>query len=868
MKVTLAIARRELAAYFATPLAYVFIIAFLVAAAAATFAFGGFMDRRQADLTPFFDFHPWLFVILIPAVSMRLWAEERRSGTIELLLTLPVTPWEAVTGKFLAAWAFIGLNLLLTVPIWITVNYLGDPDNGVIVASYIGSFLMAGALLAAASCASALSSNQVIAFVYGITICFLLLATGFDFVLNQFSGWASPTFVDLLASFSFLTHFGNIARGVLDLGAIVFFALLTLLFLFINRQVVEVGSDRTAATIALSLGLFLALNSVSAMLFQGVRIDLSEGGIYTVSPSSRAVLANVDEPITIRVFLSSAFINEAAEVRIYADRVNELLARYQQYSDGMVQVEWIDPKPFSAEEDDAIGYGLVGFNLSRAGEQGYFGIVATNTVDQIEVMPVLAPTREAYLEYDLTRLVLRLSRPDEPRVAVFDGLGLFGMESLGRRPSATIERLGDDFDLVQLANDTTIIPDGIDALIIIHPHSLTDSALYAIDQYAIRGGPTLVFLDPLSENSPRDPSNQSRPLDPESYLDRLMASWGAVMVPASVVGDREMALEVRAQAGPQVVISDYPPWLVVQPAHLNPDDVVTAQLSLMRIASGGALRAVDGVSTTFTPLIRTTTESMLYDQALIMQQFDPATLVRTFVPSGANQVLAARLSGGPVSTAFPDGAPPPPAVEAGDPAPPAPPQHVARSEGSISVIVVADTDILTDPLNVTAEGTPTTQNTDFLVNAVDTLVGGGELITLRSRGLSYRPFIRLDSLERAAEERYRATEQELQAELEEIQRQLDELQMATVTADMPLGALTRQQQQAADEYNDRLVDIRKALREVRSALREQINSLGSRLQLINILAAPLIIGLIGVGVALWRRARLARYLRGLRVAAG
>lgn len=240
MRVTFTIVRRELGAYFSTPLAYVFLVAFLAAAGAATFYFGDFMDRRQADLTPFFGFHPWLFLVLIPAVGMRLWAEERRNGTVELLMTLPVTPWQAVFGKFLAAWIFTGLALVLTFPIWITVNYLGDPDNGVIIASYLASFLMAGALLAVASTISAMTKSQVVAFVIAVGASFLLLLSGLDLVLNLFTGWAPDYVIELVAGFSFLTHFNSISSGVLDARAIIFFLSLIVLFLFINREIVEI----------------------------------------------------------------------------------------------------------------------------------------------------------------------------------------------------------------------------------------------------------------------------------------------------------------------------------------------------------------------------------------------------------------------------------------------------------------------------------------------------------------------------------------------------------------------------------------------------------------------------------------------------
>jgi ABC-2 type transport system permease protein len=240
MSPIVAIARRELSAYFSTPLAYVFTVAFVSAAGAAPFYFGGFMERRQADLSAFFFFHPWLFLVLVPAIGMRLWAEERRQGTIELLMALPITPWQAVTGKFLAAWALLAFNLLLTTPIWLSVNYLGDPDNGVIAAGYLASLLMGGSMLAVTSCLSSLTSNQVIAFVLGVATIFLLMMSGLDIVLNVFSGWAPPYLLDVVSSFSFLTHFSTVAQGVLDAAAITYFVSVIVLFLFINWQIVEV----------------------------------------------------------------------------------------------------------------------------------------------------------------------------------------------------------------------------------------------------------------------------------------------------------------------------------------------------------------------------------------------------------------------------------------------------------------------------------------------------------------------------------------------------------------------------------------------------------------------------------------------------
>ncbi len=240
MNAAWAVCRRELTSYFATPVAYVFIVMFLVLASTFTFYLGNFYERGQADLSPFFTFHPWLYLFLVPALSMRLWAEERKSGSIELLVTLPLELWEAVLGKFLAAWAFTLLALALTFPIWITVNYLGAPDNGAIFAAYIGSGLMAGGFLAVGSCISATTKSQVIAFILSVVACFLLLLAGFPLVLDVFSGWAPQALVDAIASLSFLTHFQSISRGVIDFRDLVYFALLIAACLYANTIVLAI----------------------------------------------------------------------------------------------------------------------------------------------------------------------------------------------------------------------------------------------------------------------------------------------------------------------------------------------------------------------------------------------------------------------------------------------------------------------------------------------------------------------------------------------------------------------------------------------------------------------------------------------------
>jgi ABC-type uncharacterized transport system involved in gliding motility auxiliary subunit len=617
---------------------------------------------------------------------------------------------------------------------------------------------------------------------------------------------------------------------------------------------------------ALAVVLFVCVNLIASLGLSAARADLTQEQVYTVSASTRHVLSSVTEPIRVRLYLSSGLIQDAPDLRAYTVRVRELLRAYELISGGKVHVEQIDPVPFSAAEDEAIGYNLQGFNLSRAGEQGYIGVVATNSVDRIETIRALTPARESYLEYDLTRMVLRLSRPSEPKIGVIDRLGLFGDRATGRRPSATIERLAEDFQLVQLDNNVTAIPDGLDALVVIHPYDLTLSALYAIDQFAIRGGPVLAFLDPVAEHSAPNPNNPATPMFPDSSLGPLMAAWGFQMDPKRVVGDTNMALQIRASAGPQVFIAKYPPWMIVNRDSLNPDDVVTGQLSLMSIASAGSLVKVDNAAkTTFTPLILTTPNSMLYDQATVISRGDPNELLRAFKASGTRQILATRITGA-VDTVFPNG--PPPVQPSSDPnaePPAAPPPLIRHSQKPLNVIVVADTDLLSDDLNVNpSSGQPSTQNADFVVNALDSLVGGGELITLRSHGISFRPFTTVDRIEAAANDKYRNTQEKLQADLKDTQDKLAAMRAQagpSASGGSSVETVSAQQAQTIAQFNQRIVDVRQQLRDTQGALRAEIDTLGNWLRLINILAVPVLIVLVGVGASLWRYVRLSRYLR-------
>jgi ABC-type uncharacterized transport system involved in gliding motility auxiliary subunit len=627
-------------------------------------------------------------------------------------------------------------------------------------------------------------------------------------------------------------------------------------------------ADRTTLAVVgaiLAVVLFVAANLIVSLGLGSARVDLTENKIYTVSKSTQDVLGSLQEPVTLRLYMSSSMIEEAPTLRVYSDRVRQLLKSYEQLAQGKLQVEQIDPIPFSPSEDEAIGYSLAGFNLSRAGEQGYFGVVGTNSVDGVETIPALTPAREAYLEYDLTRLIARLARPTVPKVGIIDGLSLMGDPVTQRRPASVISRIAKDYELVPVYPDATAIPDGLSALIIVHPFNLMPSALYAIDQFAIGGGGVLAFLDTIAEHDVPNATTPTMPQHPDSNLEPLMAAWGVTMDSKHVAGDISMAIKVRGRAGSQVVLADYPPWMILDRDNLNPDDVVTGQLNLMRIATAGAIGHIQTSHTVMTPLIQTTTNSMLFDQAEVLRRDAPTQLTAAYAPSGVQQALAVRVTG-EVDTAFPGGAPPaPPPSDTGE-TPLPPPPLVSHSQKPLDVIIVGDTDLLSDDLNVSQSGQQTTQNSDFVINALDSLTGGGQLIALRGQGISFRPFTMIDKLEAAANEKYRATEDRLQKELSDTQEELTALLAKNggvdpATGGMSLEGVSAEQEQAIAQFNQRLVEVRQQLRDVRGALRAEIDALDDRLRLINILAIPIVIVLIGIAAFAWRRFRLARYLR-------
>ncbi len=611
----------------------------------------------------------------------------------------------------------------------------------------------------------------------------------------------------------------------------------------------------TAAGIVLAVACFLAVNLFAALQLGGVRLDLTANRLYTLSDGTAAMLEGMAEPIRLRLYASRALLDGNPALKPYAARVREMLETYAALSRGSIALEFIDPEPFSPEEDRASAFGLRGVPYDSTGNRGYFGLAGTNATDDSGSIPFLGPDREPFLEHDLTRLVYDLAHPEKPVVAVLDGMGIDGGPQSNYRPWQIYAQMQQFFELRFMAGDIDSFAADVKALVVIHPHGLGERTQFAIDQFVLRGGPALVFVDPLAENKQRNAQMGMPPADVASNLERLMAAWGLELVANKVVGDGQAAMRVQALSNGRAVITQYLPWLELTKDALDRADAVTSQLQVLRLFSAGALQPVDGATTTLQPLLQSSADSMLLDADKLQLLPDPVGLINAFAPAGRRQVLAARV-GGSARSAFPDGAP----GAAADSAP-----ALTESARPINVIVVADVDMLADDawLDIQNAGdarlaVPTAHNADFTVNAIENLAGGAALADLRGRGLSSRPFTTVQRLRAEAEARYLATQDKLSKELEAAQGRLASLEVDQGAAAGGAALLSVEQQETVRNFRSQVLGLRAQLRDVQRALNRDIERLETWVMLANIAAVPLAVAVAALAVAVWRRARRRR----------
>jgi ABC-type uncharacterized transport system involved in gliding motility auxiliary subunit len=648
------------------------------------------------------------------------------------------------------------------------------------------------------------------------------------------------------------------------------------------------------ASIALAFVLLLSVNLFASSALRNAKVDLTQQRLFTISEGTRGMLRAVDEPISLRLYFSKR-LGEAAPVyaRLF-ERVRALLQQYGDISGGRVELTVFDPEPFSDAEDKAVAAGLRGVRLNQDGEVGYFGLVGSNSTDTDSTVPFFTTDREAFLEYDLTKLIFTLANPKKRVVGLMTGLPLDGgppnpmaMMGGGRQqpPQMIMEQIRDFFDVKTLAQDVKEIPADIDVLMVAQPDRLTPEAAYAIDQYVLGGGKVLALVDPVAETAARPgPMGMAPPSTVSPEFIKLLKSWGVDFDPTKTVGDIATARRVQFGGGARPTVTEYVAWLGLDRRSIDEKDVLSGGIERLNLATAGSLAKAEGATTQVTPILLTSPQAMQIASDKFGAAPDPLALLRTYKPEGKALMLAARIAG-TANSAYPDGVPKPFKTEGDDKAktegakPDEPKLDAAaeakpkddkpavadagakphKASGRINVIVVADTDLLSDQFWVDVRdflgqqvAIPNASNAAFIVNALDNLSGSDALIALRGRGAEDRPFKLVNDLRRNAEQRYREKEQALTAKLKEVQEQLAKLENTGEGGNLILNEVDRQ---AVEKFRGDMLAIRRELREVKRALREDIDRLDGWLKFANIALVPLLIGFGGLGWAAMHRRR-------------
>ena len=858
MKNIKAVFKREFKAYFDSPVAYVFLTAFLVLAGFLTFGVAMFFERRQADLTPFFFWHPWVYLLLVPAATMGVWADERRNGTAELLLTLPVTITEVLVGKFLAAWSFVGIGLALTFPVALTAGYLGSPDWGAVFCGYLGSLLLSGAAVAIGVFASTLSRSSVVGFVVSLALVFLLLIIGFDPVIGAVAAWGVPTAItDSVASCSLLSHFEAMRKGVVDFADIGYYFAMMVFMLAAAKTVTDGRRGASKGVVGLVLVGAIAASSVVILANLPLRCDMTAENLYTLSKGSKAVLGQLTEDVTLKYYVSSSSAEMPMALKTYAQQVGNLLKEYERAGGGRLVVEEDDPKPDSDAEEWAQRYGVEPQTGGNPFGQGiYFGVVAV-CGDREETLGVLSPRTESTLEYDLTRLVTRVAWPERPVVGVMTSLpDVLGgqmnpmMMQMGQRPPqgwAAFSELAKDYDVRTVEPDAEKIDDDVKTLVVVHPKNLSDKALYAIDQFVLRGGKLVACVDPFSIKDMQSSRSQQNPMmgqmggDGPSTLGKLFDAWGVKFEEGKISCDLEAATKLNNGQGG---VESNPAFLSLGTANVDKGDLIVADLTNVMFPFAGAFTfEKKDMDISFEPVITTSKDNSCSTDKMAMQYGG----MKDMVPDGKERILAARLSG-TFKTAFPKG--------------PDGTNDVSKAlaEGKGNVLLFADSDFLADDFCVRMMRTPfgsipqlINENLTLFSNAMEQFAGREELIGVRSRGASDRPFTVVNELEAEATKKWQAREAAFQEELQQTQQRLSALQKEKKGGERFI--LSKEQQDEIVKLRKSQAETRKQLKNVRKELTADIDSLGLRLKIINIALVPVLVVLFGLLRGYLRRKR-------------
>ena len=644
-----------------------------------------------------------------------------------------------------------------------------------------------------------------------------------------------------------------------------------------------------------AIALILLLSVLVVSFLPSLRIDLTEDRLYSLSDGTRNILASLNQPVELMFFYSDSATEDVPQLRTYGNRVQELLREIVIASEGNLRLSVIDPEPFSEEEDLATQFGVRAVPVTQGGEGVYFGLVAAQDEEGVpealrvtETMPLIRPDQEEFLEYEFMKIITQVTNPERTIIGLITQLDIDGgfdpMTGQGTQQWMIMDLIRQLYEVRRVDLTSDSIEEDIDILMIVHPEGLSDRFLYAVDQYVLQGGDALVFLDPNADSMVgRSPQGNLIPAGMSSELPGLLEAWGIEFDNTKVLADNELALRVMMGQGQRPM--PHLGMLGVQGNFLAQDDVITNRLETINLSSAGAISQLDNTNTTFEPLIVSSSDSMLMDRSFVESVTDPTLLFDEFESEDRSFVIAARVSG-LIETAFPDGQPTIAETEEesssdeeeGDEEALEPDaldnvdevseeigvEHISASTEPSNILVFADSDILSDRLWVQITQffgqripQPFANNGDLIINSMDNLSGGADLSSIRSRGRYSRPFTKVLTLQREADDRLRQEEGELLGRVAETEASLAEL--STDEDGNPIGELTTEIQTEIDRFNAELIDTRRRLREVRFQLTEDIEQLGSNLKAANTALVPILLTLFFLG-RYYFRSRRSRWL--------
>ncbi len=851
--------KSEISGYFVSPAAYVFVIIFLILSGFFTFAISNFFKAGDASLGVFFYWHPWLYLILVPAIGMHMWSDERRLGTNELLFTLPVTVSECIISKFIAAWSVIGVALVLTFPMVISVCYLGNPDEWAIVCGYVGSFLLAGAYLAIASFTSSFTKSQVVSFIVSLLICFFLILAGWPQVTDMLVEWAPRELIDIIASFSVWPYFQSMQRGVVDTKDIIYFLSIIVYGLMLTK--LSLKNHHGTRISSIFGGLVIGLIIIILNILLGTvhyRMDFTENKIYTLSEASRKIIAKIDQPVTIKFYCSKSNNRMPIHLKNFADRIEDLIGEYKEAGKGEVFIEKYDPKQFSDAEDSAIMDGIAGQPLSN-GESIYLGI-AVACGKKIAVIPFVSPNKEDLLEYTITSAITEVVKEKKSTLGIMSALSVTGgpptpaMQQKGIftmiKPWFFVTQLKKNFNIKKVKMEVKEIDSDIDLLMLFHPAGISEGSQFAIDQYILKGGKVIVFVDPYSmvtKNMAR--SDISLKSKFRSSLPKLFKAWGVELstrVVADAVFGRKMRM--KGQEANFLAVMD------IGKKGLNNSDVITSQLDNVTMFFSGGLKVSPQPGIEVETLMHTTKNS----STIIASIADNPTLsFRKFKADDKVYDLAIRLTG-KFKTAFPDGSPFAPNITD---LKKKQKQSLKTAVAKSAVIIVGDSDIMFDQFCVDIKdvhGRKELQlindNLNFSQNLADALGGDSDMIGIRCRPAMIRPFTRVKQIEADAEAIFKKNILKLEKDLKATQSKLNLLQKLKESKNQQL-VLSPAQQKELKIFKNQQVEVRKKLKIVQKKFRRELDHLEVLLKWLNILAVPACIALFGMIFGIIRKIR-------------